>query len=76
VLFSGKLMTEDRTHQQLETGKDVHVDADPKAFGDKGRSELGDGLKDIVDGVPETDIVGIEGRLAFDGDGGELSNEA
>lgn len=43
---------------------------------DEWRAELSDGLEHIVDGVPKTDIVGIERELPIDGDCAKDLNKA
>lgn len=63
-------MDQVQAYNNLEQGEQVHVEANTKALSGEWRAELRNGLHDIVDGVPKTNVVGIERNDAFGADNG------
>jgi hypothetical protein len=64
------------TYHELEQGKQVEVEPDPKLLRGQGRAKLRDSLRHVVHRTPEADIVGVQDSDPLGvGDRGKLVDE-
>jgi hypothetical protein len=65
------------TYHELEQGKQVQIEPDPKLLRGQGRAELGDSLRHVVHCTPEADVVGVQDSDPLGiGNRGKLVDEA
>jgi hypothetical protein len=65
------------TYYELEQGKQVQIEPDPKLLRGQGRAELGDSLRHVVHCTPEADVVGVQDSDPLGiGNRGKLVDEA